>query len=76
MTNKDEIMLEEILTGFLRSSNKIKLQDMQKTEGNEDADTYLITFKVKKDFGSTLVNSLNNQFFEFFKKNGTSLPQN
>jgi hypothetical protein len=64
----DEIFLEEILLGFLRSSKKVVLSNLDKKEGT-DAYDVTVSFTVAKDFASTLANSLNNQFSDFFNKN-------
>lgn len=68
MSNKDLIFLEEILLGYLRSSKKISLRGFDKSS-YEKTDAYTLVFEVDKDFASTLVNSLDNQFSEFFKAN-------
>ncbi len=66
--SKDDVIIEEILLGFLRSSKKINLSSVDKIEGNNKTE-YTMKFSVDNDFGDTLVNSLNNKFFEFFNKN-------
>lgn len=68
MSTKDEIMLEELLLGFLRSSPKIKLSTFQEEDGSVNK-KYTLVFDVDKDFGSTLINSLDNTFASFFEKN-------
>lgn len=68
MSEKDLIFLEEMLLGYLRSSKKISLKGYDKTS-SEKTDSYTLVFEVDKDFGSTLVNNLNNQFADFFKAN-------
>ena len=66
--SKDDVIIEEILLGFLRSSKKINLSSIDKVEG-EKATEYNLKFIVDNDFGATLVKSLNNKFFEFFNSN-------
>lgn len=66
--SKDDVIIEEILLGFLRSSKKINLSSIDKVEG-EKATEYNLKFIVDNDFGETLVKSLNNKFFEFFNGN-------
>ena len=68
MSEKDLIFLEEVLLGYLRSSKKIKLDNIDIVE-QEDKNKYTISFIIDKDFASTLVNNLNNQFADFFKAN-------
>jgi len=68
MDSKEEILIEEIILGYLRSSKKIKLANMVREDG-KDIDKFTITFEVSKDFGVTLTNNLNNQFSAFFNKN-------
>lgn len=67
MSEKDLILIEEILLGYIRSSKKITLKSYDKTS-DEKNDTYTLVFEVNKDFGSTLVNNLDNIFSEFFNK--------
>ncbi len=68
-----EIIIEEVLLGYLRSSKQIELGscDVDETDSSK---TYTLKFKVDKDFGVTLSNPLNNQFLEFFNKNNNLKP--
>lgn len=66
--SNDDIIIEEILLGFLRSSKKINLSTVDKVEGDKTTE-YTLKFQVENDFGATLVKSLNNKFFEFFNSN-------
>lgn len=68
MDSKEEILIEEIILGYLRSSKKIKLANMVREDGDL-SNKFTLTFEVSKDFGVTLVNTLNNQFSAFFNKN-------
>ena len=68
MSERDLIFLEEVLLWYLRSSKKIKLDNIDIVE-QEDKNKYTISFIIDKDFASTLVNNLNNQFADFFKAN-------
>lgn len=69
MSEKDLIFLEEVLLGYLRSSKKIKLTSIDSIEQEDNKNKYTISFIIDKDFASTLVNNLNNQFADFFKAN-------
>lgn len=69
MSEKDLILIEEILLGYIRTSKKISLKGYSKTSSSEKSDTHTLVFEVEKDFGSTLVNNLDNIFSEFFNKN-------
>lgn len=64
MTEKDAIYLEEVLIAFLKSSKKVKILDCDKDTG--DTTKLCVTFEVENDFGSTLVNGLDNKFAQFF----------
>jgi len=68
-----EIIIEEVLLGYLRSSKQIDLSNCD-IEENDKTKTYTLTFTVDKDFGVTLSNSLNNQFLDFFNKNSSLKP--
>lgn len=72
--SKDDVIIEEILLGYLRSSKKINLSFVDKIEGDKSTE-YTLKFIVDNDFGETLVKSLNNKFFEFFNTNGKENEQ-
>lgn len=66
MTEK-EIVLEEILLAYLRTSKKINLANIEIAEVNDTQDRYTVTFVVDKDFGNTLMRPLNyNPFSKIF----------
>lgn len=66
MTNKEEVMIEEILLGYLRSSKQVALEDCKIDDKDSKSKIYTLTFKVDNDFGVTLANALSNQFSNFF----------
>lgn len=72
--SKDDVIIEEILLGFLRSNKKINLSTVDKIEGEKTTE-YTLKFQVDNDFGATLVNGLNNKFFEFFNSNSKKNEQ-
>lgn len=68
MTPQQEIELEEVLLGYLRSSKKIKLANiLESTES--DSKKVTITFEVDNDFGSTLTKPLDNPFYRLIDQN-------
>lgn len=64
LDKEEEILIEEIILGYLRSSKKIKLANMIKEDG-ESINKFTLTFEVSKDFITT---TINNQFSAFFSK--------
>jgi len=72
--SKDDIIIEEILLGFLRSSKKVNLTTVDKIEGHDKTE-YTLKFEVDNNFGETLVRGLNNKFFEFFNSNNKENEQ-
>lgn len=68
MSTNDEIVLEEILLGYLRSSKYITLVSMD-TKELDSKKEYVLKFDVSKEFGVTLCNPLDNKFMEFFNNN-------
>lgn len=69
MEDVNQAVLEEILLGYLRSSKKIELANIEESEGSMDTSTIRVTFDVKKDFAKTLMHGLDTIPETFFKKN-------
>jgi len=65
---KEEIYIEELLLGFLRSDKYITLVKTEKSDLGTHKE-YVLTFKIDKDFTCPLSASLdNNEFAKFFQK--------
>ena len=62
INNKEELELEEILLGYLRSSSKVKLTNLSIQKDNTQKSYQLtITFDVNEDFPGNLNYPLNNK---------------
>lgn len=69
MEEENEAILEEILLGYLRGSKKIELANIGEIGDSESTSTITVTFKVDKNFARTMIQPLNDQSKDFFKKN-------
>lgn len=67
MTQDEELFLEEVLLGYLRSSKKIKVTNLNISDENS-IKKMTISFDIDQDFASTLVNSLNKPFANFIRE--------
>jgi len=64
---RDEIDLEEVLLGYLRTSKKIKLAKLDvDTSGQDDA--YTVRFEVEKGFPGSLSQPLDNPFHQLLNE--------
>lgn len=66
MTQEEEIELEEILLGYLRSSKKIKLAKLNVKKDNNQKH-YQITFEVENNFPGSLLAPVS-PFFDVLKE--------
>lgn len=69
MEEQNEIVLEEILLGYLRGSKKIELANIGEIGDSETTSTITVTFNIDKNFAKTLMKPLNDNSRGFFKKN-------
>jgi hypothetical protein len=68
MNQKEEVLVEEVLIAYLRSSKDVKIEKVN-IEENDKVKKLTISFDVNKDFGVAFITSLDNQFSAFFNKN-------
>jgi len=61
MTNKNEILLEEVLIGYLKCNKKVKLVSLE-TKEIDNTVKLNVEFEVPDTYGSALINGLNNIF--------------
>ena len=68
-----ELMIEEVLLGYLRSSKQIKLEECEGVDVGRSK-IYTLKFVVDQDFAITLAKPLTNKFLEFFNSEDKFKP--
>lgn len=68
MSKEEELLLEEVVIAYLKSSPDIKVESVSKEHIDSEIEL-TVKFRVPGDFGKALLYGLNNQFSAFFNKN-------